>query len=229
MPSVCEITRGCFNEIIELRKAKVASEADAQALHGRMHAAIEALYRGKHSQQLVDTVAFPIAATADGIALAKKGPMAAYWMANKLANGPRFREPAAGRQFFVKLDAHRRSGDLEILQVYHLCLAFGFQGDISPREVDNYAQDVRRSLGDHAKAGEMSPHGQRRGDRAANVRLGLIPVVAGLLAISFSLTLYFTLERRLAGKSEAIVEQVRVLSQSTPIPASVSADAAPRR
>ena len=81
-----------------------------------------------------------------------------------------FGEGAAGDRFFERLDKVRTGGDAkaELLEIYWLCLALGFEGKykiLGPDKLRALVDDVGRELGlgrrDPGKS-PLSPHGRHR-------------------------------------------------------------------
>ncbi len=111
-----------------------------------------------------------------------------------------FGERMAGARFFERLDEIRRAGPAKrgILEVYHLCLLLGFQGQhriTGQSHLQQLTEDVGRELGhDPRKNRELrlAPHGKTRaivsaGQQGSFPSWKIVGLAAGVLVVVFGI------------------------------------------
>lgn len=131
MDTVNEITMECFNALNQLRELE-GEIASPELVHQRLRGYIdEVKHRGRDAglaDRDVADVQYALVALADEIALTKPDPLRGHWLTQPLQI-QYFNEHQAGEGFFDRLQAIRKDRRrIEVLQVYYLCLLFGFQG-----------------------------------------------------------------------------------------------------
>jgi type VI secretion system protein ImpK len=222
MDRIDDLTADCFNFLIQLRRLGSGPTPSPEGVHQRLGALIETMRRraqdaGIHPDD-TDEIAYPIIALADEIAIA--GPLRQYWMGRPLQL-QYFGENIAGENFFTRLEALRAEGRrFEVLKVYYLCLALGFQGRYRVRggEVelsavtDALAQDLARQ---HMLGGEvLSPHGERPSEAATRARADLPVVGLSLGALGLAAVLYIALRISLSSQVASVLQRIAALLQS---------------
>ena len=129
---ISELTRDCFNALIQLRRADADALPPAGALHERLRGVIDAMLRsaadaGVSSEDARDA-AYAVVALADEIAAARSEELRQFWSGHQLQLHY-FQENVAGEGFFTRLEAQRRDPrKRDILRVYYVALLLGFQG-----------------------------------------------------------------------------------------------------
>lgn len=114
--------------------AGIAGETDAKALRHRAVAALETFAaeaaRHGHDSAAIDDARYALVALLDERALAPASAVRSAWLDRPLQLAL-YDSFAAGEEFFRRLDRWRRprrAADAEVLEVFHACLALGFQG-----------------------------------------------------------------------------------------------------
>jgi type VI secretion system protein ImpK len=212
-----EITRDCFGAIIQLRALEGAATPDAQTLHGRLCWFVDTMiHRGQElgvPQEDIGDITYGIVALADEVVLGIPA-LRDFWMYN-LLQLRYFNENVAGENFFYRLDLLRNDPRrYPALQVYYLCLLFGFQGRYRVRggevELQRITDQLSHDLARFKVIEEetLSPRGGRPPEDTGRARRNL-PVVglslaAIALALGINLTLHFTLGSSVKGVKERI-------------------------
>jgi type VI secretion system protein ImpK len=217
MKRITELTRDCFNAISQMREAQEGIAPSAEILHQRLRGFIDALLeRGPKDgfqERDVQDIAYAIVALADEMALGISENVRRYWMGN-LLQLRYFNENVAGDGFFLRLDGIRRDPRrLEVLEVYYLCLLFGFQGKFAVRggeiELMNLVELLKTELGQALDIpDELSPSGERPDDvvlKGAR-RAPVILIAAGALALA--VTVYVALRVSIAGQAESARDRI---------------------
>ncbi|MFO0634387.1 MAG: DotU family type IV/VI secretion system protein [Nannocystaceae bacterium] len=222
MDRVNEITKDCFDALIQLRNVADESLLAPEMFHARVIGFIDELFRSGPRVSLGDRdvhdIAYAIVALADEVAMRKTGTIRDVWMSKPLQLHY-FNENLAGEGFFHRLEMlltdPRR---VDVLRVYYLCLLFGFQGRYAIRggelELAAVQRRVRDALGIHAKAEALSRNHLRPRERVNRSQQYYVTVWIGLLAVLFSLALIIVLRKALDRQSTNIVERVQALLPS---------------
>lgn len=112
----------------------VAGEADAAALRQRSQGVLEAFTaeatRLGHDSAAIDDARYALVALIDERALAPSSAVRSAWLDRPLQLAL-YDSFAAGEEFYRRLERWRRprrAVDAEVLEVFHACLALGFQG-----------------------------------------------------------------------------------------------------
>lgn len=199
MERVNETTKDCFEAVIRLREADVASLPPPEVLHHQMRREVDEMLRRAavlgFSHQDAQDMAYALVALIDEVVLTKPEPHQQFWMSN-LLQLHYFRENVAGDGFFTRLHSVRKDTHrAEVLQVYFLCMLFGFQGRYRVRggelELITLIDAVQKDL-ERAKPFDfdvLAPHGERpaEDDRAAKRHLPVTYIAAGALALALVL------------------------------------------
>ena len=212
-----QITRDCFGAIIQLRALDQNATPDAQTLHGRLCWFVDQMiHKGQElgvSQEDLGDITYAIVALADEVVLGIPA-VRDFWMYN-LLQLRYFNENVAGENFFYRLDLLKNNPQrYPALQVYYICLLFGFQGRYRVRggevELQRITDQLQHDLQRFKVIEEetLSPRGARPAEDLGRARrtlpvLGLSLAAIGL-ALGINLTLHFTLGSSVKGVKERI-------------------------
>lgn len=222
MKRVTELTKDCFNAINQIREAEDAMGPPPEVLHQRLRGFIDALLergpREGFQEGDVREMAYALVALADEMALAMSETVRRYWMGN-LLQLKYFNENVAGDGFFTRLENIRRDPRrTDVLEVYFLCLVFGFQGKYAIRggeiEILNLIDAVKGEL---ARAldipDELSPSAARPDDavlkRGGHKPLLWISLAALALAVSVYVALRVSIDSEGAVAKNRLVESIK--------------------
>jgi type VI secretion system protein ImpK len=218
MDRINEVTKDCFNALIQLRSLADDSYVQGDMLHARMVGFIDDLYaRGRqHGLAERDThdIAYALVALADEIAFRKAG-VRDVWMSNPLQLRY-FNENLAGEGFYQRLDYILADPSrLEALRVFYTCLLFGFEGKFAMRggelELTVVKRRCQEALGKMLRPEPLSTKHMRPRERLSRTQQGYLTVWLGLFAILFSLVLVIVLRRALDGQTSSLLERVGAL------------------
>lgn len=169
-------------------------------------------------QDTLTQAQYAVAAYMDEMVINSRWSLREHW-ASKPLQYDFFGEFVAGEGFYKRLDVVRNTlpVNVELLEVFALCLIFGFEGQyrLHDREMlKGVLQDVTREI--QAKRGEaalLSPRG-RRPDELMEVVKRELPAWA-ILVTSAGLVLLFYLALSFLSSQDAghVVEQLRRLMQ----------------
>lgn len=219
MDKVNEVTKDCFNALVQIRNLADDGFLAPEMLHARVKGFIDELFRsgqraGIYDRDLHD-MAYAIVALADEVAMRKSGSVRDVWLSNPLQL-QYFSENLAGEGFFFRLEqllADPRRVDT--LRVYYLCLLFGFQGKYAIRggelELAAVQRRVKDTLGIHAKPEPLSKRHMRPRERVNRAQQYYVTVWIGLLAVLFSLALIIVLRKALDRQTTNVVERTEAL------------------
>lgn len=219
MDRVAEVTRDCFDALIQLRRADPGSVPAAPVLHEQLRRFVDAMYtraaQAGLAREDVDDMAYAVVALADEVVLSCSPALRESWPRQSLQLHY-FRENVAGEGFFTRLEAVRRDPRRrEVLHVYYLALVLGFQGRYRVRggdlELMSLIEELQRELARSARvefealspAGVLPEEGGRAARRTTLLAVGIGLAAAGVLALVY-LTLYLSLD----ASAGAVVEQV---------------------
>jgi type VI secretion system protein ImpK len=218
MDRITEVTRECFDALIQLRRLDGASFPPAATLQPRLRAFVDAMFQraaqAGYSREDANDIAYAIVSLADDIVLSRSDAARDAW-ANQSLQLHYFHEFTAGEGFFTRLqnlrkDPRRR----EILHVYYLALLFGFEGRYRVRGgelelmkiIDDLQGELQRSRRFEAEV--LSPHGERPAEarRSAGRRHLGIWIAAGALALA--LLMYAGLRFSVGVSSGSVVSRI---------------------
>lgn len=128
----------------------------------------------------------------------------------------------AGEGFYDRLDSLRGDvrGNLDVLEVYHLCLALGFEGKYSLEHRDQLryiANTLGHDIARYRKRSATGGDGWKLPDQVGQLLRYEIPLwVYLLMIVGVCLIVYAGLSLWLGSETEALVEQIRQLFTPTP-------------
>lgn len=220
MERINEVTKDCFNALIQFRALDTSSAASPQLPYQRLCGYIDQMltYAREAGYEEMDVVdmAYAVVALADEVALHKGGAIRDFWMQRPLQLHY-FNENLAGEGFFHRLNAVMSDPNRsEILQVYYLCLLLGFQGQYAIRggelELDAIIRRVKEALRNQLKAEALSVQPLRPKEDMG--RADRFPAIwIALFFLLFALGLLIVLRIGLNKQTENVVEQMNPLMQ----------------
>lgn len=193
----------CFALLLKLRS--VEKFGDPARLRDRIRGLLEearhAARENGISPEDIDRARFAVVAFVDETVLKSDWPQKEAWMARSL-QFEMYERYDAGEEFFNRLEQLRAnpSDNIEVLEVYYLCLALGFQGRYqlqNSTETAVIAENLYNELKRASRAGDdpLSPHGTP-GDQAFTRMRNRLPawavaaftvVLAGIIYLAMSL------------------------------------------
>ena len=219
MDKVSEVTKDCFNALVQIRTLADDGFLAPDMLHARVTGFIDELFRSGARAQIYERdlhdMVYAIVALADEVAMRKSGGIRDVWMSKPLQLHY-FNENLAGEGFFHRLEyvlADPRR--IDVLRVYYLCLLFGFQGKYAVRggelELAAVQRRVKDVLGIGSRPEPLSKKHMRPRERVNRAQQHYITVWIGLLALLFSLALIIVLRKALDGQTTSILERITSL------------------
>ncbi len=220
MDRVNEVTKDCFNALVQIRTLADEGLLAPEMFHARMIAFIDDMFsRGQRAgfdSQDIQDMAYAMVALADEVALRKPGGIRDVWMSKPLQLHY-FNENLAGEGFFHRLEyviANPRRAD--VARVFYMCLLFGFQGKYAVRggelELAAVQRRVKDVLGISAKPEPLSRKHLRPRERVSRARQTYISVWIGLLLLLFALALIIVLRRALDSQTSSILKRIEALA-----------------
>ena len=230
MRRITELTKDFFNVVNQLRRGALdggaggaasdgtsaGAELSAELMHSKLRALVESTMQQGEELAMqgrdVQDVVYALVALADERALAMSENVRRFWMTNMLQLRY-FHENVAGEGFFTRLEGLRRdSRRIEVLEVYYLCLLFGFQGKYAIRGGDiELANLIDVLLAEMGKAldvpEELSPSADRPDDAVGRSR-GRTLFWVSLGALSLTVALYAALRVSIVKEASALREPV---------------------
>jgi type VI secretion system protein ImpK len=218
MDRINEITKDCFNALVQLRNLGEDALVQGDMLHARMVGFVDELYaKARHhglNERDTHDIAYAIVALADEIAF-RKAAVRDVWMSNPLQLRY-FNENLAGEGFYQRLDYILPDPTrLEALRVYYTCLLFGFEGKYAMRggelELTVVKRRCQEALGKMLRPEPLSTNHLRPRERLSQARQGFLTIWLGLFSILFSLVLVIILRRALDGQTSSLIDRIRTL------------------
>jgi type VI secretion system protein ImpK len=200
MNRVNEATRDCFDTVIQLRQAEASGIPPPEVLNHRLRGVVEEVLRRAavlgFSHQDAQDMGYALVALLDELVLNKPEPYRQFWMSN-LLQLHYFNETVAGDSFFnrlatVRKDPHR----VEVLQVYYLCLLFGFQGRYRIRGGELELMTLRDAVQKDLERAQpfdfdvLAPHGERPVEKLNMATRRLSLTFAAMAAVFLALVFY---------------------------------------
>ena len=220
MQRVTEATKDCFDAAIRIRNSDAATVPPPEVLHHRLRGVVDEMLRRAavlgFSHQDAQDMAYAIVALLDEAALTRPEPYRSFWMTN-LLQLQYFNENVAGDGFFHRLQGIRKDPHrAEVLQVYYLCMLFGFQGRYRIRggelELMTLIDSVQKDL-ERAKPFDydvLSPHGERPTESMLTGKRRLSPMVISLGAMMLALLVYGGLMLGLDGSVDTFLNEIKL-------------------
>jgi type VI secretion system protein ImpK len=220
MQRATEATKDCFDAAIRIRNSDATAVPPPEVLHHRLRGLVDEMLRRAavlgFSHQDAQDMAYAIVAMLDEIALTRPEPYRSFWMTN-LLQLQYFNENVAGDGFFHRLQALRKDPHrIEVLQVYYLCMLFGFQGRYRIRggelELLTLIDSVQKDL-ERAKPFDydvLSPHGERPTESMLTGKRRLSPMVISLAAMVLALVVYGGLLLNLDGTVDTLTNAIKL-------------------
>lgn len=225
MQRVTEATRDCFEAAIQLRNAKKEDVPSPDITYHKLRGVVDEMLRRAavlgFSHQDAQDMAYAVVALLDEVALARPEDYRQYWMTN-LLQLHYFSENVAGDGFFNRLTAIRKDPHrYEVLQVYYLCMLFGFQGRYRIRggelELMTLIDSVQKDL-ERAKPFDfdtLSPHGERPSESRAARKQRVSTLFISLGAVALALLVYGGLVLSLNNTVELALKDVKLHMATT--------------
>jgi type VI secretion system protein ImpK len=200
MQRVTEATKDCLDAAIRIRNSDAAKVPPPEVLHHNLRGVVDEMLRRSavlgFSHQDSQDMAYALVALLDEVVLSRPEPYRSFWMTN-LLQLQYFNENVAGDGFFHRLQAIRKDPHrAEALQVYYLCMLFGFQGRYRIRggelELLTLIDSVQKDL-ERAKPFDydvLSPHGERPRESLQSDKRRLSPMLISLGAMALALLIY---------------------------------------
>jgi type VI secretion system protein ImpK len=220
MERINEVTKDCFNALIQFRSLDAASAVAPQLPYQRLSQFIDqmlmnARQAGYEEFDVVD-MAYAVVALADEIALHKGGSIRDFWMQRPLQLHY-FNENLAGEGFYHRLNAVMSDPNrVDVLRVFYTCLLFGFQGQFAIRggelELDSIIRRVKEALRNALKDQPLSVQPLRPKEDTGRAD-GFPAIWVALFFLLFSLGLLIVLRVGLNKQTENVVERMGPIAQ----------------
>ena len=161
-PSLADLYSDIFSLILYLRETN--DFGDPKILHDKidlMLKNIEGKVRqlGVSDEDILDAK-YAVSALVDETVLYSSWTLRNVWLNNPLVV-EYFNDALAGEMFFDRIERIRTDGSkLKLLEVYYMCLMFGFEGRykiMGPEELKAYINGIREQLGFKGTE-RLSPH-----------------------------------------------------------------------
>lgn len=222
MDRIDDLTADCFNFLIQLRRLDPAQQPPPESVHQRLRSLIDTM--GKRGAELglsredILEISYAVIALADEVAIYAGGNLRQFWMSKSLQI-QYFNTNTAGEDFFTRVAALRQDPRrIEVVRVYYMCLALGFQGRYRVRGGEAELAAITDQLAaDMAKAGlggpeQLSTHGDRPAGEARGGARQELPLVAlALGSVAIALVLYVGLRASLSGEVNAVIARITEL------------------
>ncbi len=218
MDRITDVTRECFDALVQVRRLPAESLPPPAALHRQLRRFVDAVYTRAaqvgFSREDANDIAYALVALADDIVLSRSEELRDFWAGHSLQLHY-FHENVAGEGFFTRLSSIRRDPRRrEILQVYYLGLLLGFTGHYQLRggepEILDLVEELQQELGRARRfdGGTLSPRGERPEDtRSGGHRSGLAVWLA-LVALGLAAASYAGLRLSLGLSTDAAVARI---------------------
>jgi type VI secretion system protein ImpK len=213
------VVREALGAVFQLRQLTPETAPSPEALHKKMRGYIENLQRKAaiegFSQQDAQDMAYALVALIDEVAQNLGDAIREHWMKG-LLQWQLFKENQAGDGFFARLKAARSDpGREEVVRVYYLCLAFGFQGRFRVRggelERLELMEELGRELQRHARpvdVDQLSPRGDRPAEALSVAQKPGVLAAVAVGVVAFAVLLYGGLRLGLGASASNLTEQL---------------------
>ncbi|NJK31398.1 MAG: DotU family type IV/VI secretion system protein [Deltaproteobacteria bacterium] len=221
MERINEVTKDCFNALIQFRalepNAAVSPQLPYQRIAGMINELLQKARAAGYAEVDVIDMTYAIVALADEIAMHKAGPIRDLW-AQRPLQLHYFNENLAGEGFFHRLGAVMSDpGRIDALRVFYTCLLLGFQGQYAIRggelQLDATIQQVKRALAKELKDEPLSvnPNRPREDQRRGE---GFPIIWIALFFLLFSLGLLIVLRIGLDKQTDGLVDRMQPLGEA---------------
>ncbi len=222
MDRINEVTKECFDAIIQVRQLDDASMPQPEALHHRLRSFVDGMFQraaqAGFSREDANDIAYAVVALADEVVLAKSEEIRQYWIPN-LLQLHYFQENVAGEAFFTRLETIRKNPRrAEALRVYYLALVFGFQGRYRVRggelELMSLTESVHRELarGRRFESETLSPSGERPAEKLGGAGRSGPLLWISLGAVGLALLLYLGLRITIGASAGSVVDRISAVN-----------------
>ena len=220
MERINEVTKDCFNALIQFRSLDAASAVSPQMPYQRLMGFIDQMSQNAaqagYEQEDIKLMGYALVALADEFALHKGGAIRDFWMQRPLQLHY-FNTNLAGEDFFKQLNwVMGQPERVDILRVFYQCLLFGFQGQYAIRggelELDTIIRRVKETLRNELKEQALSVQPLRPKEDMGRAD-GIPAVWIALFFLLFSLGLLIFLRVGLNSQTENVVERMAPLMQ----------------
>lgn len=222
MNRINDVTRDCFNALIQVRQLDEASLPSVDVLRSRLRGFIDALFQRAQqagfNREEVNDIAYAVVALADECVMGKSDSIREAWGQQPLQL-QYFQELVAGEAFFTRLETLRKDPrKSELLHAYYLALLFGFEGQYRVNgkgsELINLVESIGRELGQSGR-GEydtLSPHAERPPEplvpQSGGGKLALA-IGAGMLALA--MVFFFGLRISVGMSTDGVVNRISAI------------------
>ena len=218
MDRITEVTRDCFDAIIQLRRLDEAALPAPDKLHQRLRAFVDAMFQraaqAGFSREDANDIAYAVVALADEVALSRSEALRGLW-ADRSLQLHYFHENVAGEAFFTRLETLRRDPRRrEIVRVYYLALLFGFEGRHRVRGGELDLLRLVEELQDELERGRsfdpeaLSPQGERPDEKGRSDRRAGLALWVAVGAIAFALVTYSVFQVSLRVSAGKVVQRI---------------------
>lgn len=190
-------------------------------LHHLFHQADETAKTGGISSDALTHARYAVAAYLDEMIINSRWTHREQWAAKPLQYDL-FGENVAGEGFFKRLETIRRALPLnvDLLEVYALCLIFGFEGQYRVHErerlrglIDDVTREVQAKRGD---VPVLSPRGTRPEELMELVKRELPVWVVLVTSAGIVLLVYMALSFLITQDAGSVLDQLKKLLQESP-------------
>jgi type VI secretion system protein ImpK len=165
----------------------------------------------------VQKAKFALVSFIDETIIASDWPQKQTWLSNPLQL-QLYNRFDAGEEFFVKLEDLRRrfQSNIQVLEVYYLCLVLGFKGKYGILEperlrviMDELFQDIQQSYDKSLRM--LSPNGKRKEEITEVIKKEIPVWIFGVGATALGLLLYLVFVLLARGTADDVVSLMRAI------------------
>jgi type VI secretion system protein ImpK len=199
-----DIVRPFISVLLELHSIRSENRPQAEAVHAQIRKFLEETMARAKSLQLpaedLRDLRYALVAFADELMQLEAGRFKDFWRSHSLQE-EHFDEALAGEGFFKKLSQLRADPRrFPVLQVYYLCMLFGFRGKYRGSEelaFETLLDEVRLEIERRAVSPgvfKLAPRGYRPDDPGADTKRNLLLQSLAIVAAIVSLFWYIGLK-----------------------------------
>lgn len=214
LPKVCE---EAFLLVLQLRAADEYGEPSL--LRERIHQMLDKLERKAKKAGInleeIQSAKFAIAAFLDETLLTSQWSQKDFWL-GKTLGFELFNRMDAGEEFFKRLEELRRrsASNIDLLEVYYLCLALGFKGKYLIYEqeklrfiIDDIYNEMKAVR--HSSPTLLSPRGDRREQITDVVRKEVPAWIIAVGAAAIGFIFYIIMLLVSASEANRVIDSIR--------------------